>query len=61
MQFLPKSTPKSGLSSHRQQHLAMDKILFEKELQACRAKTEDMSWLEILNYSVRAAAMRDWN
>lgn len=39
----------------------MDKILFEKELQACRAKTEDMSWLEILNYSVRAAAMRDWN
>lgn len=32
----------------------MDKVLFEKELEACRVKTEDMGWLEILNYSVQA-------
>lgn len=30
----------------------MDRLLFERELDACRTKTEDISWLEILNYSV---------
>lgn len=34
--------------------LNMDRILFERELEACRTKTEDISCLEILNYSVQA-------
>lgn len=34
---------------------AMDEKFFERQLQSCRTKTEDVSWLEILNYSVQAS------
>lgn len=32
---------------------AMDKLLFQGQIEACRAKTEEVTGLEILNYSVR--------
>lgn len=31
----------------------MDEKLFQRQLESCRTKKEDVSWLEILNYTVQ--------
>lgn len=62
-QLLLNTTTETGLRLFSQRHWTMDKVLFEKELEACRTKTEDMSWLEILNYSVQPISRGgfDWH
>lgn len=31
----------------------MDEKLFQRQLESCRTQKEDVSWLEILNYTVQ--------